>query len=91
MNNIEKIKNDMKCYTDFYGGDLSTHAEIDSAETIEDLKNLFQIHRDYMEDMLNDAKNHLDRFEKKIGLWQILKYAKWNSTRINKYDENINK
>ncbi len=65
---INKIKEKMKKYRDFYGGDLLEVSEIDKCETKEELNKILENHRAHMEDMLSDAHSHLDNFKRKLGL-----------------------
>ncbi len=68
---IDKIKQEMQSYRDFYGGDLLGLDEIKSAKTKKQLANIIDRHRSHMEDMLSDAYSHLDNFKRKIGLENI--------------------
>lgn len=65
---INKIKKEMKSYTDFYGGDLISYGEIDNATTKRELEALIEQHRTHMEMMLCDAMSHLNHFKQKLGL-----------------------
>lgn len=65
---IEKIKQEMANYRDFYGGDLLEESEIKDCKTVEELNRIIERHRSHMEDMLSDAMSHLDNFKRKIGL-----------------------
>jgi len=66
---IDKIKSEMKAYTDLYGGDLLGIGDIDSAKTLLDLERIIENHRTHMEMMLCDANSSLDRLKKKLGLF----------------------
>lgn len=65
---IKKIKEEMKKYRDFYGGDFLDASEIDKAESKKDLAIIVEKHRDHMESMLADANSHLDDFKRRVGL-----------------------
>jgi len=65
---IEKIKQEMLNYRDFYGGDLLGSSEIANATTKEELNNIIENHRSHMEAMLSDANSHLDNLKRKIGI-----------------------
>jgi hypothetical protein len=66
--NLKSIKTEMKNYRDLYGGSLLDCAEIDSAQTKEELEKIIENHRSHMEAILSDANGHLDRFKKRIWL-----------------------
>lgn len=65
---ISEIKDKMKLYTDFYGGDLLDTKEIDEAKTKAQLSLIIEKHRDHLESMLSDAHSHLDAFKTEMGL-----------------------
>jgi len=65
---IEKIKQEMANYRDFYGGDLLGESEIKDAKTKKELSDIIERHRSHMEDMLSDANSHLDNFKRKVNL-----------------------
>jgi hypothetical protein len=65
---IKQIKEEMKSYKDFYGGDLLLVDDIDSAKTKRDLSTIIDSHRNHMTDMLSDAQNHLDHLKERTGL-----------------------
>lgn len=66
---IEKIKEEIKGWSDFYGGDISDIEAINNAKTKKELASILEKHRTLMEDMLADAHNHLDNFKRKLGLY----------------------
>lgn len=66
--NIEKIKQEMLKYRDFYGGDLLGESEIKNAKTRQELSDIIERHRTHMEDMLGDAHSHIDNFKRRINL-----------------------
>jgi len=65
---IKDIKKSMLAWHDFYGGDMLWEDEIKQARTKKELGNILERHRMHMEDMLSDAKSHLDMFQKSLGL-----------------------
>lgn len=66
--NIDKIKEEMKKYRDFYGGDLLDISEIDNALTKNELEIIIENHRSHIEAMMCDAHSHLDNFKHRVGL-----------------------
>lgn len=68
---IEEIKEEMKKFRDFYGGDLISSDRIDEATSKKELAALIEEHRSHMEMMLCDANSHLDHFKHKLGLTNI--------------------
>lgn len=64
---IDDIKKQMKEYTDFFGGQLINHSEIDKAETEIELERIIDKHHDYISDMANDAQNSLDRWRRTLN------------------------
>ena len=66
---IEKIKEEMLKWRDFYGGDISDTEEIKNATSKKELNRIMEKHRQLLEDMLRDADNHLDNFKRKVGLF----------------------
>jgi uncharacterized protein with von Willebrand factor type A (vWA) domain len=65
---LEKIKEEMLGWKDFYGGDISDTDEIRKAESKEELNRILEKHRELLEDMQRDADSHLDNFKRKLGL-----------------------
>ena len=65
---IEKIKEEMLKWRDFYGGDISDTEEIKNATSKEELNRIIEKHRQLLEDMLRDADSHLDNFKRKVDL-----------------------
>ncbi len=65
---ISEIKKALKEYKDFYGGDLITIDEIDTAKTKKQLKVLVNRHESFMEDMLSDALSHISELKEETGL-----------------------
>lgn len=68
---LQKIKDQMKKYRDFYGGDLISLEKIDDAKGKKELAAIIEEHRTHMEMMLCDAHSHIDRFKKKVGLTNL--------------------
>lgn len=66
---LDKIKEKILKWKDFYGGDITDYERINRATSKEELKVILEEHRSLMEDMLSDANYHLDNFEKEIGLY----------------------
>ncbi len=65
---IEETKEEMLKFKDFYGFELSRIDEIEQATTKEDLSRILTLHENLLEDMLHDAKSHLDNFKRKCQL-----------------------
>ncbi|MDQ7798512.1 MAG: hypothetical protein RDU76_06175 [Candidatus Edwardsbacteria bacterium] len=68
---IAEIKKKLLEWHDFFGGDLLWEDEIKRAKTKVELGQILERHRMHMEDMLSDAKSHLDSFKEEIGLNQF--------------------
>lgn len=66
---IPQIKKKMLEYQDFYGGDFINSDDIKNAKTLDDLKEITEKHRHFMENMLSDANAHLDNFKREIGIY----------------------
>jgi hypothetical protein len=65
---IEEIKEKMKAYRDFYGGDFLDVSEIEKATSKKELAAIIERHKSHMEDMLSDAISHLDDFKQRVEL-----------------------
>lgn len=65
---LEKIKEKMLKWKDFYGGDLPDYERIKNAKTKRELERVLEEHRDFMESMLSDAHSHIDDFKRELGL-----------------------
>lgn len=65
---IEKIKEMMLEYRDFYGGDLLNVDDVFNAETEDELKTIIDKHEDHIQQMERDAISHLNHFRKDLGL-----------------------
>lgn len=65
---IEKIKEELLKYRDFYGGDLLNISDVEAATTREELSKIIELHRSHMEAMLCDAGSHLDNLKRRTGL-----------------------
>lgn len=65
---ISEIKQEMKRFRDFYGGDILDIDAIDSCETKKELAYLLYRHELHMEMMLCDAISHLEQFRKRVSL-----------------------
>lgn len=55
-------------WTDFYGGDIIDSEMVEKSKTNEDLIETLNYHDSFMENMLLDAKTHLNLFKKELGL-----------------------
>ena len=66
---LSEIKEKMKSYTDFFGGQFIDKQLIDNAETLTDLERVFQDHHDYITDMATDAQRNLKNFKHSIGVY----------------------
>ena len=62
--NIDSIKKRMKKWTDSAGFDLS--ADIDSIKIEEDVRKILQTHRNWLDDLANEAGRSTDDFEKEL-------------------------
>lgn len=65
---IEKMKELMIQYVDFYGGDLLGSDKIEKARTKRELAKIIHEHSAHMENMALDAESHLEKFKKEIEL-----------------------
>ena len=65
---IKEIKQIMIDYRDFYGGDLCKVGDVSGAKTKTELKKIIDDHEAFMEDMLCDAKSHLNELRQKLNL-----------------------
>lgn len=65
---IQDIKNEMKAFKDFYGGDLLDISQVDETKSKSGLSDIIDSHACFLESQLTDALSHLDRFKRKIGL-----------------------
>ena len=65
---LSKIKNKLLNWRDFYGQDISDVSSITNADTKEELREVLQAHRNWLEDQNSDALQDLDNLEKKLGL-----------------------
>jgi len=63
--NIDEIKNEMREFRDFYGGDLLNIDDLDGAQSIEELKVILNNHEKHIDMMLRDACSPLDSFKMK--------------------------
>jgi hypothetical protein len=66
---FEKAKEQMKNYTDFWGGELHDKHLIKDAKNIFDLETILNNHHDYITDMATDAQASLERFKRSIGVF----------------------
>lgn len=66
---LEDIKNQLLNYRNFYGGDISETDLIKNATSMEDIAYILDKHERLLEDMLCDARSHLNNFRRKIGLF----------------------
>ncbi len=62
--NVELIKQKMKKWTDSAGFDLS--ADIDSIKTEEDVREILEAHRNWLDDLANEAGRSTEDFEKEL-------------------------
>lgn len=65
---IEKIKQKMIEFKDFFGGHLLEVDLIKESNTKEELISIIDNHSTHLEMQLNDALSHLSRFKERIGL-----------------------
>lgn len=63
----KKIKKKMLNYKDFFGGSLPEE-EIEKAEDVSEFAMILDKHEAFLEDQLSDAKSHLNKFRKTLGL-----------------------
>ena len=68
---IEKIKQKMIEWHDFYGGDLLNWEGIEKAKTKKDLAKIFNEHENFLEMQNLDALSHIKNFKKELGLSYI--------------------
>lgn len=55
-------------WQDFYGGDIPDSEAIRQAKTKDELAEVLNSHKRYMENMLCDAISHLEIFKNELGL-----------------------
>ena len=65
---IEEIKQQMKNYRDYYGWELTDSNKIDSAETLEELKEIIDSHISFVEAVSLVAESNLNSLKRKLGL-----------------------
>jgi len=65
---IEQAKQKIRGYRDFFGYDIIYQQEIEEATTFEELCEILTYYDKHIEDMCNDAQNHLSRFRKELGI-----------------------
>jgi hypothetical protein len=63
---LKKAKEEMKKYTDYFGGELRDKNLIDDAKNVIDLETIFNNHHDFITDMATDAQASLERFKRKL-------------------------
>lgn len=63
---LEYTKTKLLRYSDFWGGDISTAAEINAATSADELSKLIDEHADHLEAQLSDALSHLSRFKQSL-------------------------
>lgn len=56
-------------WQDFYGGDICDVKSIQRAKTKDELSDVLNSHKRYMENMLCDAISHLESFKKELDLF----------------------
>ena len=61
---IQEIKKKMKNWKDSAGFDLS--ADIDSMKSEEDVRKILNAHRNWLDDLSNEAQRSTDDFEKEL-------------------------
>ena len=61
---LQKIKQKMRKFKDSAGFDLA--ADIDSIKSIEDAKKILDNHKNWLDDLANDAQRSVDDFEKEL-------------------------
>ena len=62
--NIESIKKKMKSWKDSAGFDLS--ADIDSIKSEEDIRQILDNHKSWLDDLSNEAQRSTEDFEKEL-------------------------
>ena len=68
---IPEIKEKMKSYVDFFGGNFIGRDEIDSCKTRQELAEIFNQHHAFLESQCNDAQHSMERFQQTLGLYNI--------------------
>lgn len=63
------VKEEMKKFTDLFGGELRDKHLIDDAKSIIDLETIFNNHHDFITDMATDAQSNLERFKRQLGVF----------------------
>lgn len=66
MKTLQEIKQKMKEYKDFFGGELLDFYEIDKAQTKQELSAIIDRHYSFLESQCNDAQHALERFHQEI-------------------------
>ena len=65
---IKEVKQKMKDYRDYYGWELTEHDRIESAETLEELKEIIDAHISFVESASLDAESNLNSLKRNLGL-----------------------
>ncbi|MES2593161.1 MAG: hypothetical protein V4608_14865 [Bacteroidota bacterium] len=65
---IEEIKNELKEFKDFFGGELLDIESVASCSSKIELSEIIDRHSNHIEMMCNDALHSLERFRRKVGL-----------------------
>lgn len=64
---IEEIKTEMMKYSDIFGGKLS-HEAIYESNDIAELERVIDLHGDFLDDCVSDAKTGLSELKQRLGL-----------------------
>lgn len=65
---IEEVKERLKDYRDYYGWRLREYDSIDSAKTLDELKDIVDDHIRFVESASLDAESNLISLKRKLGL-----------------------
>ena len=65
---IEEVKERLKDYRDYYGWRLREYDSIDSAKTLDELKDIVDDHIRFVESSSLDAESNLILLKRKLGL-----------------------
>jgi len=81
---IEEIKSKMLNFQDFFGGQLLYIDDVEDCKSKEELERIIDRHGGHLEDLLSDAKSHLDKFKQKceLGYYDKSKYTDETPTNL---------
>jgi molecular chaperone GrpE (heat shock protein) len=65
-NKFRKLKDEILEWRDFYGQDISATDKIENAKTIDDLVDVVESHKRFLEDQNSDAISNCEHFIKEI-------------------------